>query len=709
MSMESTKNITSSLALQRQKALDYDNSSLVPQLQNLSFKRTEMTFEHNSSSLEVHDHVNEPSSSKLVSYVSPPPDTTASSLQELDLLFSPLYDEFFTSRNTSVSQSSSLSDNSPQQDTQPTADIQPTTEPITSPTNVYAEENNTNQAKDARFKPYEFINQFCTPLVLTRRQLATYPKMCMFELTVSTAKPKNIKEAMVDHAWIESMQDGLHQFDRLQVWELIDKPFSKIVIKLRWLWQNKKDEDQIVFHNKSRLVAKGYAQEEEDIYVAQLEGFVDPDHPEKVYRLRKALYGLKQVLRAWYDELSNFLISKGFTKAKYALEIPEKHGMEKCDSIGTPLAVKLKLDADLSGLPVDQTQYCSMIWALLYLTFSRPDIVQAVCYCARYQARPTEKHLKEVKRIFRYLKGTINMGLWYSKDSGIRLTAFLDANHAGCLDIRKSTSRGIQFRGNKIASWRSKKQDCTAMSSAEAEYVALSASYAQVEHGIIELYFVRTVYQLADMFTKALPQDRFEYLVRQIVSTSEEPTSPIINDLVEDSIQEDIVDLDGNTFINPFCSPILDEAMSSSTNQVIGDPSKPAMTQSRLNTNVEICMYSLTMSTTEPKNIKEAMLDHSWIESIQDELHQEYGHPQQILTAKGYRQKEEFDFEESFAPVARLEAVRMFVAHVAHKNFTIYQMVVKTAFLNGLLKEEVYMSQPDSFLDPQFPDHVNRL
>ncbi|GJW94084.1 retrovirus-related pol polyprotein from transposon TNT 1-94 [Tanacetum coccineum] len=628
--------------------------------------------------------------------------------------------------------------------------------------------------------------------------------MCMFELTVSTAKPKNIKEAMVDHAWIESMQDGLHQFDRLQVWELIDKPFSKIVIKLRWLWQNKKDEDQIVFHNKSRLVAKGYAQEEginfeesfepmdvktdfingplkEEIYVAQLEGFVDPDHPEKVYRLRKALYGLKQVLRAWYDELLNFLISKGFTKAKYALEIPEKHGMEKCDSIGTPLAVKLKLDADLSGLPVDQTQYCSMIWALLYLTFSRPDIVQAVCYCARYQARPTEKHLKEVKRIFRYLKGTINMGLWYSKDSGIRLTAFLDANHAGCLDIRKSTSRGIQFRGNKIASWRSKKQDCTAMSSAEAEYVALSASYAQVEHGIIELYFVRTVYQLADMFTKALPQDRFEYLVRQIgmrcltpaelentyglkqlqlyespslncsnfqdsseestqtltkedldeffgllydeyyagrnqeveapqiVSTSEEPTSPIINDLVEDSIQEDIVDLDGNTFINLFCSPILDEAMSSSTNQVIGDPSKPAMTQSRLNTNVEICMYSLTMSTTEPKNIKEAMLDHSWIESIQDELHQEYGHPQQILTAKGYRQKEEFDFEESFAPVARLEAVRMFVAHVAHKNFTIYQMVVKTAFLNGLLKEEVYMSQPDSFLDPQFPDHVNRL
>ncbi|GJV35885.1 hypothetical protein Tco_1408362 [Tanacetum coccineum] len=191
------------------------------------------------------------------------------------------------------------------------------------------------------------------------------------------------------------------------------------------------------------------------------------------------------------------------------------------------MATKPKLDADLSGKPVDQTDYRSKIGSLMYLTSSRPDIVQAVCYCARYQARPTEKHLKEVKRIFRYL------------------------------------------RGDKLVSWMSKKQDCTAMSSAEAEYVALSASCAQVmwmrtqlqdygfnynkiplycdsqsaiaiscnpvqhsrtkhihtryhfikeqvENGIIELYFVRTEYQLADMFTKALPEDRFQYLVRRI-------------------------------------------------------------------------------------------------------------------------------------------------------------------------------------------------
>ncbi|GJU56785.1 hypothetical protein Tco_1234551 [Tanacetum coccineum] len=121
-----------------------------------------------------------------------------------------------------------------------------------------------------------------------------------------------------------------------------------------------------------------------------------------------------------------------------------------------------------------------MIGSLMYLTSSRPDIVQAVCYYAGYQARPTEKHLKEVKRIFRYLKGTINMGLWYPKDSGFELTAFSDADHAGCIDTRKSTSEGIQFLGDKLVSLISKKRDCTAMSSAEVEYVTLFASCAQV-------------------------------------------------------------------------------------------------------------------------------------------------------------------------------------------------------------------------------------
>ncbi|GJT22695.1 hypothetical protein Tco_0892632 [Tanacetum coccineum] len=99
--------------------------------------------------------------------------------------------------------------------------------------------------------------------VQTRRQLAADPEMCMFALTVSIVEPKNIKEAMADSAWIEAMQDELHQFDRLNVWELVDKPFGKMVIKLKWLWKNKKDEDQTVIRNKDNdMFAKGYAQRE---------------------------------------------------------------------------------------------------------------------------------------------------------------------------------------------------------------------------------------------------------------------------------------------------------------------------------------------------------------------------------------------------------------------------------------------------------------
>nr|GFB23502.1 retrovirus-related Pol polyprotein from transposon TNT 1-94 [Tanacetum cinerariifolium] len=278
-----------------------------------------------------------------------------------------------------------------------------------------------------------------------------------------------------------------------------------------------------------------YGHLKEEVYVNQPDGFVDPYHPNKVYRLKKALYGLKQALRA---------------------------------CIGTLMAMK-HLDADLSGTPVDQTKYRSMVGALMYLTASRPYIVHATCYCARYQAKPTEKNLTAGKRIFWYLKDTINIGLRYPKDTSFELTAFSDSDHAGCLDLRKSTSGGIQFLGgDKLVSRSSKKQDCTSMSSAEAEYVSLSACCAQVlwlrtqltdygfhfdkipmycdskatiaiscnpvqhsrtkhidvryhfikenvEKGIVELFFCRNRIPV-NLFTKALSKDMFKYLVRRL-------------------------------------------------------------------------------------------------------------------------------------------------------------------------------------------------
>ncbi|GJW36189.1 retrovirus-related pol polyprotein from transposon TNT 1-94 [Tanacetum coccineum] len=191
----------------------------------------------------------------------------------------------------------------------------------------------------------------------------------------------------------------------------------------------------------------------------------------------------------------------------------------------------------------------------------------------------------------------------------------------------------------------------------------------------------------------------------------------VLNENADELVQEDVAEFNGNVFYNPPQTHVFEEAESSSTYK---DPSN--MHENRLQTDAKVCMCSLTMSTIESKNIKEVMLDHSWIESMQDELNQfkrldvwelvEYPIGRNIiashLVAKGYGQDEGIDFEESFAPVARLEAVRIFVAYAAYKNFPIYQMDIKTTFLNGPLKEEVFVRQPDGIIDPDFPTHVHQ-
>ncbi|GKF32408.1 hypothetical protein Tco_0102206 [Tanacetum coccineum] len=210
-----------------------------------------------------------------------------------------------------------------------------------------------------------------------------------------------------------------------------------------------------------------------------------------------------------------------------------------------------------------------MIGTLLYLITNIPDLQFAICMCARYQARPTKKHLHAVKRIFRYLKGTVNRGLWYPKDSSIELTTFTNANHTGCQDTRGSTSGSMQFLRDRLVSWSSKRQKSATISSTKAEYIALSGCCAQVlwmrsqltdygfgfnkipmycdnkstislccnniqhsiskhigirfhlikehiENGVIEFYFVNTGYQLVDIFTKALGRERIEFLINKL-------------------------------------------------------------------------------------------------------------------------------------------------------------------------------------------------
>ncbi|GKF32100.1 hypothetical protein Tco_0101898 [Tanacetum coccineum] len=152
-------------------------------------------------------------------------------------------------------------------------------------------------------------------------------------------------------------------------------------------------------------------------------------------------------------------------QSKYALESLKKYGFDSCDPVDTPMVEKSNLDKDKERKAVDPSYYRDMIGTLVYLTTSRPDLQFAICMCARYQARPTEKHLHAVKRIFQYLKGTVNRGQWYLKDYSIVLTSFIDADHAGCQDTRRSTSGIMQFLGDRLVSWSSKRKKSTAISS----------------------------------------------------------------------------------------------------------------------------------------------------------------------------------------------------------------------------------------------------
>nr|GEZ19272.1 retrovirus-related Pol polyprotein from transposon TNT 1-94 [Tanacetum cinerariifolium] len=267
----------------------------------------------------------------------------------------------------------------------------------------------------------------------------------------------------------------------------------------------------------------------EEVYVIQPDEFVDLDNPNHVYKLKKALYGLKQAPRAWkngndlllvqiyvddiifaapilelFDLFANLMCSKFkmsmmgkisfflglqisqsprgifINQSKYALESLKKYGFESCDPVDTPMVEKSKLDKDKEGIAMDPAHYRGMIGTLLYLTASRPDLQFAICMCAWYQARPTEKHVHAVKRIFRYLRGTVHRGLCYPKEFSVALTAFADADHAGCQDTRRSTSESVQFLGERLISCSSKRQKSAAISSTEAKYIALSGYCAQI-------------------------------------------------------------------------------------------------------------------------------------------------------------------------------------------------------------------------------------
>ncbi|GKD36086.1 putative ribonuclease H-like domain-containing protein, partial [Tanacetum coccineum] len=249
----------------------------------------------------------------------------------------------------------------------------------------------------------------------------------------------------------------------------VDLPNRKRAIGTKWVFRNKKDERGIVIRNKARLVAQGYTLEEgidfDEVFapVARIEairlflayasfkdfcGVSNRYFPDRLYKVKKALYGLHQAPKAWFTEVK---------------------------TASTLMETQKPLLKDEDGEEVDVHMYRSMIGSLMYLTSSRPDIMFAVCACARYQVNPKVSHLHAVKRIFRYLKGQPKLGLWYPKDSPFDLVAYTNSDYAGASLDRKSTTGGCQFLGCRLISWQCKKQTVVANShnhsQQEAEYV----------------------------------------------------------------------------------------------------------------------------------------------------------------------------------------------------------------------------------------------
>ncbi|GJZ41973.1 retrovirus-related pol polyprotein from transposon TNT 1-94 [Tanacetum coccineum] len=321
------------------------------------------------------------------------------------------------------------------------------------------------------------------------------------------------------------MQDEIYEFDRLDVWELVPPLDCAMIIALKWIYKVKLDEYGDVLKNKARLVAKGYRQEEgldfEESFapVARLEAI----------RIFLANAASKNMTVYQMDVKTAFL--NGELKEVVYVSQPEgfidlKIDLHKSDPVDTLMVERTKLDEDLLGIPVDQTQYRSMIGSLMYLTASRPDLVFAVCMCARYQSNPTKKHLEAVKRtqFIQVVQDTKEAPLvvlrsfvakLYSSSSKkqdlARHTTSQRLNTLRCLVVVPK-SYGCALCCNNVQHSRSKHID-----------IRHHFIREQVEKGVVELYFVRTEYQLADIFTKALPRERFEFILPRLGMKSMKP------------------------------------------------------------------------------------------------------------------------------------------------------------------------------------------
>nr|GEW08631.1 putative ribonuclease H-like domain-containing protein [Tanacetum cinerariifolium] len=402
---------------------------------------------------------------------------------------------------------------------------------------------------------------------------------CLFACFLSQVKPRSVAQALADPSWVDAMQEEMKQFKFQNVWVLVELPLGKYAIGTKWILKNKRDAREIVVRNMARLVAQGHRQEEgidydevftpvarieairlvlafasymgflvyqmdvksaflygrieEEVYVTQPKGFVDPQHPTKVYKVVKALYGLHQAPRAWYATLSTFLLKHGYKRGsidktfflkKNNRDIILVHvyvddivfgstkkelydefealmkGEFQISAMGElTFFLGLQVQQRPNGIFIHQEKYVQDILHKFDLgnvrTATTPyeapkpksEIESDVSACSRHQITPTT-NLEAVKKIFKYLKGQPKLGLWYPKESPLVLEAYSDSDCTGENNDRKSTTGGCQFLGRRLISWQCKKQTIMDTSSTEAEYVTAANCCTLDRKSVVRLW-----------------------------------------------------------------------------------------------------------------------------------------------------------------------------------------------------------------------------
>ncbi|GJR54392.1 retrovirus-related pol polyprotein from transposon TNT 1-94 [Tanacetum coccineum] len=509
--------------------------------------------------------------------------------------------------------------------------------------------------------------------VSTRKQLHTDAMWCYFDAFLTSVEPKNFKQAMNEPSCIYVMQEEIHEFERLEVWELVpctdnvqeegidfEESFAPVArIEAIRIFIAYAAHKNMTIYQMDVKIAFLNVELKEKVYVSQPEGFVDQDNPSHVYKLKKALYGLKQAPRAWYDMMSSFLISQQFSKG-----------------VVDPILFTRHARNDLL-LPVDLT-----------LTMMSAYVP----------------------------------GLWYSKDTDMSLTAYTNADHTGCQDTRRNTSGSTQFLGDKLVSWSSKKQKSTAISSTEISLycdnksvIALcynNVQHSRAKHIDIHYHFIKEQVENEIRFNFLI--DKLvvpEYCVslmsvhkvakdNKLVIAFDEMHCYVMHlDLRNGKILGTGKQIGGLYYFDGNQGHFQSEDVSTSENGsfVANEDTANIFEGSDY---LDHTQEDVIQDNNDVQNLERKAISSKWVWKIKYKFNGEVERYKARVVAKGDNQREGIDSDENFSLVVKIVTVRCLINLAVQSGWSLLQMDINNVFLYGDLNETVYMTLTPGYFPP---------